>query len=65
MANTKNSNPTTAYLTKSIGGGGKSSVVKGGSGEMFAGGVKQTNAHNPGLSNPYKLTNKGSSSRKM
>ena len=63
MANTKNSNPTSNYLLKSMSGGGKSSVVKGGSGEMFAGGVKQTNAHNPGMTNPYRLTSKGG--RKM
>ena len=40
MAVEKNANPTVKYMTKSIGGGGKSSVVKG-SGEMFAGGPKQ------------------------
>ena len=53
-------NPTTNYLTKSLSGGGKSSVVKGSGTSMFAGGVKDTNKHNPGLTQPYRLTGKGS-----
>ena len=36
-----NASPTTKYLLKSAGGGGKSSVVKGGEGKMFAGGPQQ------------------------
>lgn len=54
-----NNNPTTNYFTKSTSGGGKSSVVKGSGTPMFAGGVKDTNKHNPSLSQPYRLTNKG------
>ena len=57
------SNPTADYLTKSISGGGKSSVSKGGVGKILVGGAKD-GARDAGAKR-FDLTNRSINRRKM